>query len=68
MWTQQHERVLRKLAADHYFRDVMDADIGPPKRFGPQLYPNLRKLRLEPYHVVDRYCRRIMLRMQERYQ
>ncbi|AQQ80350.1 ORF83 [Betabaculovirus altermyunipunctae] len=68
MWTDKHERVVRKLAADHYFQDVMEADVGPPRRHSrPRLYPDLRCVRFVSYDVSDRYCRRIMRRMHERY-
>ncbi|AKR17513.1 hypothetical protein [Mocis latipes granulovirus] len=70
MWTQDHERYMRKIAAANYFQDVMDADIGPPQRLlaKNRLYPNLKRLRLQSYHVSDRYCLRVMKRMRERYQ
>ncbi|ABY47779.1 hypothetical protein HaGV_gp088 [Helicoverpa armigera granulovirus] len=70
MWTKQHEHFMRKLAADNFFQDVLDADIGPPKRLWKKnrLYPNLKCLHLQPYHVSDRYCLRVMKRMRERYQ
>nr|AXS01098.1 ORF078 [Spodoptera frugiperda granulovirus] len=49
------------------FQDVIEADLVPPRMKKPQLYPDLSRLRLHPYHISDRYCHRIMLRMQERY-
>lgn len=72
MWTDQHEQLLRRLGAQNYFQDVMNADLYPPQRQNKQqqqqrLYPNLRNIRLHPYHVSDRYCTRILKRMQERY-
>lgn len=70
MWTKKQEQFMRKLRADNYFQDVLDADIGPPRRLlkKDRLYPNLQCLRLQPYYVSDRYCLRVMKRIRERYQ